>query len=148
MPYAGTAERAPSSLLTASFYGSVQSLPRSGTGDPVERRHRRTETRNAMVDTGFARWCRAAATLAWPLDARVKGEFDPNPARLAHHEMDLRSLARELRCEFHDNARSAGNAFMQGVQSRSIGDGQGQMMKADIGAPVELNSSVRRLDPP
>jgi len=65
------------------------------------------------------------STLAWPLDARVKGEFDPNPARLAHDEMDLRPLARELRGEFHNNARPAGNAFIQGIQSRSIGDCEG-----------------------
>ena len=65
------------------------------------------------------------STLAWPLDARVKGEFDPNPARLAHDEMDLRPLAREFRGEFHNNARPAGNAFIQGIQSRSIGDCEG-----------------------
>src|SRR5579871_1259986 len=86
--------------------------------------------------------------LAWPLDPRVEGEFDPNPARLSHDEMDLRTLARELRGEFHDNAGPAGNAIMQGVQSRSIGDCEGKMMKADVGAPVECDRSVRRFDPP
>ena len=88
------------------------------------------------------------STLALTLDARVKGEFDPNPARLAHDEMDLRPLARELRGEFHNNARPAGNAFIQGIQSRSIGDYEGEMMKADVGAPVERDRPVRCLDPP
>ena len=68
------------------------------------------------------RLCQAEflSTLAWPLDARVEGEFDPNPARLAHDEMDLRPLARELRGELHDNARPIGNALIQGIQSHSI----------------------------
>src|SRR6266446_5499523 len=35
--------------------------------------------------------------LAWPLDARVKGEFDPNPARLAHDEMDRAIRRRSAR---------------------------------------------------
>jgi len=39
--------------------------------------------------------------------------------------MDLRPLARELRGELHNNARPVGNAFIQGVQSRSIGDCEG-----------------------
>jgi hypothetical protein len=87
-------------------------------------------------------------TLTWPLDARGEGEFDPNPARLAHDEMDLRPLARELWGEFHNDARPTGNAFMQGIQSRSIGDREGQMMKADVGAAIERDRLVRRLDPP
>jgi hypothetical protein len=86
--------------------------------------------------------------LAWPLNAWVKGEFDPNPTRLAHDEMDLRPLTRELWGEFHNDARPAGNAFMQGIQSCSIRDCEGEMMKANVGAPVERDSSVRRLDPP
>jgi hypothetical protein len=65
------------------------------------------------------------STLAWPLDARVKSEFDPNPARLAHDEMDLRPFARQLRGEFHNNAGPAGNAFIQGIQTSSIGDCEG-----------------------
>ena len=48
-----------------------------------------------------------------------------DPARLAHDEMNLGPLARELRGEFHNNARPAGNAFIQGIQSRSIGDCEG-----------------------
>src|SRR5580698_10800575 len=72
------------------------------------------------TDQTFLRWERGTPrdeqtltryALAWPLDARVKGEFDAKPARLAHDEMDLRSLARELRGEFHNNARPAGNAL-------------------------------------
>jgi hypothetical protein len=62
--------------------------------------------------------------------------------------MDLRPHARELRGEFLNNARPAGNAFIQGIQSRSVGDCEGEMMKADIGAPVERDCLVRRLDPP
>jgi hypothetical protein len=88
------------------------------------------------------------STLARPLDARVEGEFDPDPARLAHDEMGLRPLARELRGEFQNNVKPAGNAFVQGIQSRSIGNCEGNMMKADIGAPVERDCSVRRLDLP
>ena len=88
------------------------------------------------------------STLAGTLDARVEGEFDPYPARLARDKMDLRPLARQLRGEFHNNARPTGNAFIQGIQSRSIGNCEGEMMKADIGAPVERDRSVRRLDPP
>jgi hypothetical protein len=88
------------------------------------------------------------ASLAWPLNARVKGEFDSNPARLTHDEMDLRPLTRELWDEFHNNARPAGNAFIQGIQSCAIGDREGEMMKADVPAPVESDSSVRCLDPP
>ena len=86
--------------------------------------------------------------LALLLDARIKGEFDPNPARLAHDEMDLWPLARGLRGEFHNNARPGGNAFIQRIQSRSIGNCEGQMMKADVGAPVERDRLVRRHDPP
>src|SRR5258708_3243518 len=65
--------------------------------------------------------------MAIPLrySARLKGELDANAARLAHDEMDLRPLARQLWREFHDNARPAGDAFIQGIQSRSIGDGKG-----------------------
>ena len=88
------------------------------------------------------------SALAWSLYARVEGEFDPNPARLAHDEMNLRPLARELWGEFHDNARPTGNAFMQGIQSRSIGDREGQMMKPDVGAAIERDRLVRRSDPP
>ena len=33
------------------------------------------------------------STLAWTLNARIERELDPNPARLAHDEMDLRPLA-------------------------------------------------------
>jgi len=87
-------------------------------------------------------------TLAWPLDARVDDEFDPNPARLTHDEMDLRPVAGELGCEFRNNAGPACNALIQGIQSRSIGDCEGQMMQADVGAPVERDRLVRRRDPP
>jgi hypothetical protein len=89
------------------------------------------------------------STLAGTLDARrVEGEFDPYPARLVHDKMDLRSLARELRGEFHNNSRPTGSAFVQGIKRRSIGDCEGEMMKADVGAPVERDRFVRRLDPP
>jgi hypothetical protein len=83
-------------------------------------------------------------TRAWPLDTRVKGKFDPNAAGLQHDEMDLRSLARELWSEFHNHSRPAGNAFVQGIQSRAIGDCESQMMKADVFAPVECDRFVRR----
>src|SRR5258707_13733355 len=78
-----------------------------------------------------------SALLARLLEARVEGEFEPYAARLAHDEMDLRPVARELRGEFHNNAGPAGNAFIYGVQSRSIGNREGEMMKADVGAPIE-----------
>jgi len=81
---------------------------------PVVRPTDRAEPDGAVCHVEFV------STLARPLDARVEGEFDPNPARLAHHEMDLRPLARELRGEFHNNARPAGNTFVQGIQSRPI----------------------------
>jgi hypothetical protein len=44
---------------------------------------------------------------------------------VAHDEMDLRPLARELRGEFHNNATPTGNAFIKGIQSHSIGDREG-----------------------
>ena len=83
-----------------------------------------------------------------PLDARVEGEFDPNTAWLAHDEMDLRPLARELGGEFDNNARPTGDVLIQGVQSPSIGDCEGEMVQADVGASVEGDRTVRRLDLP
>jgi hypothetical protein len=83
--------------------------------------------------TGAVMACQAvvlSSQLAWP-HARVKDEFDPNSARFAHDEMDPRPLTRELRNEFHN----------------SIGDCEGKMMKADLGAPVERDHTVWRLDP-
>jgi hypothetical protein len=52
-----------------------------------------------------------------PLNAWVKGEFDPNAARFAGEEMTLRPLAEELWGEFHNNAKPTGDAFVQYIQS-------------------------------
>ena len=62
----------------------------------------------------------------------------------ATHSSKATRGARELRGEFHDNASPGGNEFIQGIQSRSIGDCKGEMIKAEIRAPVKRDRSVRR----
>src|SRR5262249_48151271 len=67
---------------------------------------------------------------------------------LAHDEMDLWALARELRGEFHDHARPFRDALVENIQFGSVGDREGEMVQADIGAAVEGDSAVRGLDLP
>src|SRR5271165_1284839 len=87
-----------------------------------------------------------SALLARFLEARVEGEFDPYAAWLAYDEMDLRALARELRSEFHDDAGPFGDALIEGIQSGAVGDGEREMVQADVCAPVKGDSAVRNLN--
>jgi hypothetical protein len=41
-------------------------------------------------------------------------------------------MPEKFRGELHNDVRPTGNAFIQGIQSRSIGDCEGQMMKATL----------------
>ena len=89
-----------------------------------------------------------SALLARFLEARVEGEFDPYTAWLPYDEVDLWALARELRSEFHNDARPFGDALIEGIQSGAVGDGEREMVQADVGAAVERDSAVRHLDLP
>jgi hypothetical protein len=86
--------------------------------------------------------------LARILEARVEGEFDPDAAWLAYDEMDLRALARELGSEFNDDAWPFGDALIEGIQSGAVGDGEREMMQADVCAAVKRDCAVRNLDLP
>ncbi|MEI9988079.1 MAG: hypothetical protein WDN69_36225 [Aliidongia sp.] len=44
------------------------------------------------------------------------------------------------------DARPFGDPLIQGIQSGAVGDGEREMVQADIGAPVERSSAVGRLD--
>ena len=62
--------------------------------------------------------------------------------------MDLRALARELGSEFNDDAWPFGDALIEGIQSGAVGDGEREMVQADVCAPVKRDGAVRNLDLP
>jgi len=62
--------------------------------------------------------------------------------------MDLRASARELRTKLDHNAGPARHPLVKGIEASSIGDGKGQMMQSDVGASIERNRLIGRLDLP
>jgi hypothetical protein len=63
-------------------------------------------------------------------------------------KMNLRAAARQLRTEFDDNAKPVRHPLVKGIEARSIDDCDRQMMQADIGAPIELDGLIGRLNLP
>jgi len=62
--------------------------------------------------------------------------------------MDHWAGARGFRTELDDNAGPARHTLVKGIKAGSIGDGESQMMQPDIGASVERDRFIGRLDLP